>query len=81
MVRAYSTFLNKGQKVDPLLVTKITDRHGNTVGEFTLKQEQVINPETAWLMLYMFRGGMEEPGGTSQALYGNITDFGKKITR
>ncbi|QKJ28948.1 transglycosylase domain-containing protein [Mucilaginibacter mali] len=69
MVRAYSTFLNKGQKVDPILVSKIVDRDGKTVAEFTLKQEQVISPETAWLMLYMFRGGMEEPGGTSQALW------------
>jgi len=77
MVRAYSTFLNKGQKVDPLLVTKITDQQGNTVGEFTLKQEQVISPETAWLMLYMFRGGMEEPGGTSQALW-EYNDLWKK---
>jgi len=69
MVRAYSTFLNKGKKIDPLLVTKITDQEGNVLQEFTLNEEQVISPETAWLMLYMFRGGMEEPGGTSQALW------------
>jgi penicillin-binding protein 1A len=69
MVRAYSTFLNKGQKIDPLLVTKITDKDGNVLDEFSLKSEQVISEETAWLMLYMFRGGMEEPGGTSQALW------------
>jgi penicillin-binding protein 1A len=69
MVRAYSTFLNKGVKIDPLLVTKITDQSGNTIEEFALKSEQVISEETAWLMLYMFRGGMEEPGGTSQALW------------
>jgi penicillin-binding protein 1A len=69
MVRAYSTFLNKGQKLDPILVTKIVDQDGSVLKEFTLKQEQVISPETAWLMLYMFRGGMEEPGGTSQALW------------
>lgn len=69
MVRAYSTFLNKGEKLDPLLVTKITDQQGNVLDEFTLKQERVISEETAWLMLYMFRGGMEEPGGTSQALW------------
>jgi penicillin-binding protein 1A len=37
--------------------------------EFTLKSEKVLSEETAWLMLYMFRGGMEEPGGTSQALW------------
>ncbi|MEO6149234.1 MAG: transglycosylase domain-containing protein, partial [Mucilaginibacter sp.] len=69
MVRAYGTFLNKGEKVDPLLVTKITDHDGNVLKEFTLKAERVISAETAWLMLYMFRGGMEEPGGTSQALW------------
>lgn len=69
MVRAYSTFLNKGKKIDPLLVTKITDGDGNVLAQFDLKSEQVISPETAWLMLYMFRGGMEEPGGTSQALW------------
>ena len=69
MVRAYSTFLNKGKKIDPLLVTKITDADGNVLEEFDLKSEQVISEETAWLMLYMFRGGMEEPGGTSQALW------------
>jgi penicillin-binding protein 1A len=69
MVRAYSTFLNKGEKVDPLLVTKITDQQGNVIQEFELKKERVISEETAWLMLYMFRGGMEEPGGTSQALW------------
>ncbi len=69
MVRAYSTFLNKGVKIDPLLVTKITDQEGNVLDEFDLKSERVLSEETAWLMLYMFRGGMEEPGGTSQALW------------
>jgi Membrane carboxypeptidase (penicillin-binding protein) len=69
MVRAYSTFLNKGKRIDPLLVTKITDHDGNVIQEFTVKMQQVISEEVAWLMLYMFRGGMEEPGGTSQALW------------
>lgn len=69
MVRAYSTFLNKGTKIDPLLVTKITDQDGNVLATFSLNTEKVLSEETAWLMLYMFRGGMEEPGGTSQALW------------
>ncbi len=69
MVRAYSTFLNKGEKLDPLLVTKITEQDGTVLQEFGLKTERVISEEVAWLMLYMFRGGMEEPGGTSQALW------------
>ncbi|MEX8547248.1 MAG: penicillin-binding protein 1A [Mucilaginibacter sp.] len=69
MVRAYSTFLNKGNRIDPILVSKITDNKGNVVAEFKPKTTSVLSEETAWLMLYMFRGGMEEPGGTSQALW------------
>lgn len=69
MVRAYGTFLNEGVKVDPILVEKITDQNDNIIEEFTAKTKRVLTEEIAWLMLYMFRGGMEEPGGTSQALW------------
>lgn len=69
MVRAYSTFLNRGSKIDPILVSKIVDQNGDVVAEFKPKNQKVLSDETAWLMLYMFRGGMEEPGGTSQALW------------
>ena len=69
MVRAYSTFLNQGLRTDPILVEKITDLEGNTIEDFTAKTKRVLSEEIAWLMLYMFRGGMEEPGGTSQALW------------
>jgi len=51
------------------LVSKITDDKGNVLAEFKAKNTPVLSEETAWLMLYMFRGGMEEPGGTSQALW------------
>ena len=37
--------------------------------QFDPVQKRAISPETAWLMTYMLRGGMEEPGGTSQALW------------
>jgi penicillin-binding protein 1A len=51
------------------LVERITDLDGNLIEEFKAKHTQVLSEEIAWLMLYMFRGGMEEPGGTSQALW------------
>lgn len=69
MVKAYATFLNTGIKTNPILVEKITDRDGALIEQFTAKQERVLSKEIAWLMLYMFRGGMEEPGGTSQVLW------------
>ncbi|UKT65538.1 transglycosylase domain-containing protein [Pedobacter mucosus] len=69
MVKAYSTFMNKGVKTDPILVEKITDQDNNVIDEFKAKTKRVLTEEIAWLMTYMFRGGMEEPGGTSQALW------------
>ncbi len=52
-----------------MLVTHITDRKGNTIAEFKPESRRAISEETAWLMTYMLRGGFEEPGGTSQALW------------
>ena len=69
MIRAYGVFLNIGVKTEPVLVTKINDQDGKLLAEFKAKQERVISEETAWLMIHMFKGGMEEPGGTSQALW------------
>ncbi len=69
MVKAYGTFLNNGIRSEPILVEKITDQNGNLIEEFKTKQERTLTEEIAYLMLYMLRGGMEEPGGTSQALW------------
>jgi penicillin-binding protein 1A len=69
MVDAYSTFMNTGFRSEPRLVTRIEDRNGNVIKQFDPVQKRAIPAETAWLMTYMLRGGMEEPGGTSQALW------------
>lgn len=83
MVNAYATFMNEGKRVEPILVSKIYDSDGNMIASFETKQKQVIDPENAWLMTYMLRGTMEEPGGTSQALwewdlFGNNNQVGGK---
>lgn len=69
MVNAYATFLNQGKKVEPILIDKIFDAENKIIFKSEIKEEQVIDPEVAWLMTYMLRGGVEEPEGTSQALW------------
>ncbi|WP_262249503.1 transglycosylase domain-containing protein [Parapedobacter soli] len=69
MVNAYATFMNKGERVTPILVSKIVDYDGNTIATFKITAKRVISEEVAWLMGYMLRGTMEEPEGTSQALW------------
>lgn len=69
MVRSYAVFINGGNKIEPRLVTKILDQDDKIIAEFTPKKEAVVDKENAWLMGYMLKGTIEEPGGTSQALW------------
>jgi penicillin-binding protein 1A len=69
MVNAYSTFVNNGFLNKPMLVLRIEDRSGNVIEQFNPQQKRVITEETAFLMVHMLKGSMEEPGGTSQALW------------
>lgn len=83
MVNAYATFMNEGKRVDPILVSKIYDDKGDMIVSFKTQEKQAVAPEDAWLMTYMLRGTIEEPGGTSQALwawdlFGNENQIGGK---
>ncbi|AFK04356.1 glycosyl transferase family 51 [Emticicia oligotrophica DSM 17448] len=69
MVAAYGIFLNEGQYTEPMLVFKIEDAKGKVLFEFETKHREAIKAESAYLMQYMLRGGVEEPGGTSQGLF------------
>jgi len=83
MANAYCTIANNGMHHDPVLVTKIVDRDGKIVYEGPSTSEQVIPYKSAFLMQQLLKGGMTEPGGTSQSLWGYVgsykdTEFGGK---
>ena len=72
MVSAYTTFVNEGVHIDPLAITRIEDKEGNILVEYhpDYKQE-VISPETAYIMIDMLRGvirGGEDYYGTGVRL-------------
>ncbi|MEO6282532.1 MAG: transglycosylase domain-containing protein [Dyadobacter sp.] len=68
MVAAYSVFVNNGTYTRPILVTKIEDSNGKIIEEFQPEHREAISPESAFLMVQMLRGGVEEPGGTSGSI-------------
>lgn len=83
LVNAYATVINEGKYHEPILVTRIEDRHGRVIYQANRTQKQVIPYETAFLMTEMLKGGMTERGGTTQALwewdlFHYNTDFGGK---
>ena len=51
MVDAYTTFPNKGIRVEPLYVTRIEDNNGNVLGTFSPKTHEVLNEQTAYKMI------------------------------
>ncbi|MCU0352273.1 MAG: transglycosylase domain-containing protein [Cytophagales bacterium] len=69
MTAAYGTFLNEGIYTEPILVSRIEDSKGNIIHQFTPERKRVLSQETAWLMIHMLKGGIEEPGGTVQNLW------------
>lgn len=69
LVNSYCTFANEGQHIDPMIIARIEDRDGNVIEEFKAKTRPAISAESAYLMLFMLQGGLQESGGTSQNLW------------
>jgi len=68
IVGAYSTFVNAGIHTQPFYITRIEDKNGNVIENFVPKTRQAISEQTAFKMIYMLMGGVEEEGGTSIGL-------------
>ena len=68
LVGSYSTFVNQGIHTQPFYISRIEDKNGNVIENFVPKNRQAISEQTAFKMVYMLMGGVEESGGTSVAL-------------
>ncbi|HBR17261.1 MAG TPA: penicillin-binding protein, partial [Deltaproteobacteria bacterium] len=64
LTSAYSTFANMGKKAEPIFITKITDKAGNVIEETLPASQDVLNPQTAYLMTSLLQGVIQE--GTGQ---------------
>lgn len=83
LVNSFGTVVNEGIHNEPVLVTRIEDADGHVIYKADNQSKRVIPYETAWLMTEMLKGGMTEPGGTTQALwewdiFNYNTNFGGK---
>ncbi|MFK7899280.1 MAG: penicillin-binding protein 1A [Cyclobacteriaceae bacterium] len=79
MVGAYSAFLNKGTWIEPTYISRIEDKFGNVLMKFTPERRKVLSEETAYLMLYMLQGGVQEKGGTGMGIHSYGITVGNDI--
>jgi penicillin-binding protein 1A len=68
LVGAYSTFVNHGIHTKPYYITRIEDKHGNVIQTFLPVAKQAIDETTAYTMVHMLKGTVEEPGGGARGL-------------
>ena len=85
LVSAYTTFANQGVHIEPIAVTRIEDKEGNVLVEyFPEYSQEVISPETAYIMIDMMRGvirggdGYHGTGVRMRNVYGVDQDIAGK---
>ncbi len=63
MVGAFNTYGNLGVYIKPYFVTRIEDRHGNVIASFLPERHEAIDEQTAYLMLNLLQGVVNEGTG------------------
>jgi len=64
MVGANATFANKGTWIEPTFITRIEDKNGKVIAEFTPKTEEVMSEEKAYVMIQLMKGVVQMGTGT-----------------
>lgn len=60
MVGAFNTFSNKGVYIEPMYILKIEDKNGNLISTFHPQQVEAISENTAYLMIQLLRGVVDQ---------------------
>ncbi len=65
LTNAYAVFANGGYLIDPVFITKITDRDGNVIEETAAARKKVIEESTAYLMTSLMESVIKEGTATN----------------
>lgn len=68
LLGGYSSFVNLGIYTEPFYISRIEDKNGNVIENRVAARRQAINEQTAFKIIYMLMGGVEEIGANSQTL-------------
>ena len=66
MARAFSTLSNEGIKVTPYFIRKVVDRYGRVVEEKNPHREEVLSPQTSYVLIDLMKSVVNE--GTAKSI-------------
>ncbi len=56
MTSAFGTFANEGVHIEPIVLTRIEDKNGNTIHDVLPQTTEALDPNTSYTMLEMLKG-------------------------
>ncbi len=81
MVAAYSTFANKGVYTTPVVLTRIEDKNGTVLFQFTPETKDVLSEEVAYVTVNLLEGVTKGGSGTRlRHTYGSDASYKEIIT-
>lgn len=79
MAGAYTAFVNKGIRIEPLLVTRIENSYGNVVATFVPKTQEIFSETTSYKMIDMLKAVVDYGTGSRlRRLYNLKGEMGGK---
>jgi penicillin-binding protein 1B len=80
LTAAYTPFANGGERVEPFLLRRITDRHGKNLFERTIQRKRVVDENTAYIVHTLLRGVVRRGTANRLERYGLGSVAGKTGT-
>ncbi|MEO6638073.1 MAG: penicillin-binding transpeptidase domain-containing protein, partial [Ginsengibacter sp.] len=79
MMRAYTMFPNRGFNTQPIFISRIEDKNGNTLENFQSESKQIISEADAYTMYKMMQGVVDfGTGGSMRWKYNINSQMGGK---
>jgi penicillin-binding protein 1A len=70
MVSAYGVFANGGIRAEPYSIRKVTDSQGRTLDQHLTEPQEVMRPETAYVLVDVMKGVIERGTGARAKVLG-----------
>lgn len=81
MAGAYTAFVNAGVYTEPLMITRIEDKNGTVLQEFSPFTREIMNEQDAYVMMEILKGVTTHGTGARLRLkHGNYNHFNDVVT-
>lgn len=79
MAAAMATFANKGEYVEPIIITRIEDKKGTVLQNFSTSRHEAISERTAYLMIELMKGVVHSGTGVRLNYRYRLNEFSAAI--